>query len=197
MTNPSMSFCRSTLLLTQRFFSVSYSVNNISEAELERMNEYIDDTYAALHDAEFVSYKRINKFSRLYRIEGSLSTKNPFLISAHLDVVPSGNLDRWSHDPFNAGIVDGYVFGRGAVDHKHAAIGILEALSYMVKREERPQRTFYLALGHDEEVGGKGGAAEISKVLKAQLDSRNETLDFVVEEVRACPLLYWWRRTWF
>ena len=67
-------------------------MNNISESELERMNEYIEDTYAALQDAEFVSYKRINKFSSLYRIEGSLSTKNPFLISAHLDVVPAGDL---------------------------------------------------------------------------------------------------------
>ena len=166
--------------------TVSYSANNISEAELERINEYIEDSYDALHDAEFVTHKRINRFSRLYRIEGSQSTKNPFLISAHLDVVPPGDLDSWSHDPFNAGVVqDGgasYVFGRGAIDHKHAAFGILEALNYMAERDERPQRTFYVALGHDEEVTGKGGAAKISKALKAELDGLNETLDFVVEE---------------
>ena len=166
--------------------TVSYSASNISEKELERINEYIEDTYGALHDADFVTYKRINKFSRLYRVEGSQSTKNPFLISAHYDVVPPGDLERWSHDPFNAGIVkDGgadYVFGRGAIDHKHAAFGVLEALNYMAERDEQPLRTFYIALGHDEEVTGQGGAAEISRALKAELDGLNETLDFVVEE---------------
>ena len=167
--------------------TVSYSASNISEKELERINEFIENNYVALHDADFVTYKRINEFSRLYRIEGSQSTKNPFLISAHLDVVPPGDLDRWSHDPFNAGIEEeedgtSYVFGRGAIDHKHAAFGILEAINYMAERDERPLRTFYVALGHDEEVTGKGGAAEISKALKAELDSLNETLDFVVEE---------------
>ncbi len=49
-------------------------------------------------------------WSRLYRIEGSESTKNPFLLCAHLDVVPPGE-DNWSHDPFSAGIeeIDGKV----------------------------------------------------------------------------------------
>ena len=168
--------------------TVSYSPSNISVEELERMNDYIENTYVALHDADFVTYRRINEFSRLYRIAGSQSTKNPFLLSAHYDVVPPGDLRKWSHDPFNAGIVEdaggggSYVFGRGAIDHKHAAFGILETLNYMAERDERPLRTFYVALGHDEEVTGKGGAAEISKALKAELDGLNETLDFVLEE---------------
>ena len=52
----------------------------------------------------------------------------------------------------------------------------------MAEREERSLRTFYVALGSDEKVTGKRGAAEISKALKAELDGLNETLDFVVEE---------------
>ena len=51
-----------------------------------------------------------------------------------------------------------FVWGRGAIDDKHSVVGILEALDTMLVREERPARTFYIALGHDEEVGGEQGA---------------------------------------
>ena len=43
-----------------------------------------------------------------------------------------------------------WVYGRGAIDDKHSVFGILEALEYMARREERPERTLYVAFGHDE-----------------------------------------------
>lgn len=42
----------------------------------------------------------------------------------------------------------------------------------------RPERTFYLAYGHDEEVGGEQGAAQIAALLKA----RGIELEMVVDE---------------
>ena len=46
-----------------------------------------------------------------------------------------------------------YIFGRGAMDNKQSVIGLLEALTYLIEKEGQPQRTFYMAFGHDEEVG--------------------------------------------
>ncbi len=167
--------------------TVSYSPTNISRQEMEDMHEYIEATYPELHSADYVAFHTVNGLSRLYRIQGLESTANPYLMSAHLDVVPPGDLAKWDHDPFNAGVIDSdggrrFVYGRGSVDHKLAAFGILEALNRMVRRDKRPRRTLYVALGHDEEVGGKQGASHIADVLNETLYANGETLDFILEE---------------
>lgn len=58
----------------------------------------------------------------------------------------------------------------------------MEALEYLVKENKRPKRTFYLGFGHDEEVGGDQGAANIATELKEELESRGEKLGFVLDE---------------
>lgn len=69
--------------------------------------------------------------------------------------VSIGDLDQWSGDPFDSGIdANDMIFGRGAIDDKHSVFGILEALNYKAKTNERPKRTFYVAFGHDEETQG-------------------------------------------
>ena len=52
---------------------------------------------------------------------------------------------------------------------KHALFGILEALENLVGSGQRPERSFYLAFGHDEEVGGIQGAGHISKHIQDSL----------------------------
>ena len=43
----------------------------------------------------------------------------PLLVFAgHTDVVPVGDAADWTHDPFGAEVVDGWMYGRGAVDMK-------------------------------------------------------------------------------
>src|SRR4029079_13241932 len=51
------------------------------------------------------------------RLRGAGTGAEPLLLLSHLDVVPAP-ADRWSHDPFAADLVDGYIYGRGAVDMK-------------------------------------------------------------------------------
>ena len=51
------------------------------------------------------------------RLRGDGTGGEPLLLLSHLDVVPAP-ADRWSHDPFAADLVDGYIYGRGAVDMK-------------------------------------------------------------------------------
>jgi len=49
------------------------------------------------------------------RIEGSDPTAPALLLMGHTDVVPA-NPDGWRRDPFGGEVVDGEVWGRGAVD---------------------------------------------------------------------------------
>ena len=75
-----------------------------------------------------------------------------------------------------------FIWGRGAIDDKHSAVGLLQALDILLARDKRPARTFYIALGHDEEVGGRRGAGEIAVRLGQLLEENNEQLDFLLDE---------------
>jgi carboxypeptidase PM20D1 len=74
--------------------------------------------------------------------------------------------------------VDGFIWGRGALDNKSAVLGTLEAVEMLLLEGFRPARTLYLAYGHDEEVGGAAGAGEIAQLLKA----RGVELEMVLDE---------------
>jgi carboxypeptidase PM20D1 len=118
--------------------------------------------------------------SLLYTWPGRDSSLNPILLIGHLDVVPveTGTEDKWQQDPFRGRIVDGFVWGRGAIDNKAAVLGTLEAVEMLLVEGFRPVRTVYLAYGHDEEVGGAAGARQVAALLKA----RGVELEMVLDE---------------
>ncbi len=47
-------------------------------------------------------------------------------ILCHLDVVPTG--EGWQHDPFGGEVVDGRIYGRGAMDDKGPAMAAVYAM---------------------------------------------------------------------
>lgn len=49
-------------------------------------------------------------------------------IDAPMDTVDAGNRDNWEFDPFSGKIEGGYVFGRGMVDQKGGAAGLIRGL---------------------------------------------------------------------
>jgi len=95
-------------------------------------------------------------------------------------VVPAveGEEGDWKHPPFAGELVDGYVWGRGVLDCKGSLICILEAVNNLVKEGFQPERTIYLAFGHDEENSGVFGAKQIAKTLK----ERGVKLSFLLDE---------------
>jgi acetylornithine deacetylase/succinyl-diaminopimelate desuccinylase-like protein len=103
------------------------------------------------------------------RLHGDGTGGEPLLLLSHLDVVPAPT-DRWSHDPFAADLVDGYIYGRGAVDMK-AMIAMELGVVRMLASEARaagldPAHDPIPGLGRDilftatadEEAGGIAGA---------------------------------------
>jgi carboxypeptidase PM20D1 len=109
----------------------------------------------------------------LLRWPGRDAGAAPVLLAAHLDVVPveAGTESTWQHAPFSGDIADGYVWGRGTLDDKGVALAMLAA-------GQQPRRTFYLAFGGDEEIGGGNGAGQIA----AQLRRQGVKLDYVLDE---------------
>jgi carboxypeptidase PM20D1 len=113
----------------------------------------------------------------LYKIEGTEKNLKPYLIAAHIDVVPAKLEDgKWSHEPFSAEIENGHIYARGSMDDKANMLGQLEAIRFYLKKFGQPKRTIYLAYGHDEEASGLDGANNMAKLLA------NVSLEYVLDE---------------
>ncbi|MFB6273518.1 MAG: M20 family peptidase [Salinibacter sp.] len=116
---------------------------------------------------ETLDTTHVNGLSRLYRWTGRDPSLAPIVLMAHVDVVPIEDSSQWNHPPFSGRIAEGSVWGRGALDDKASAVGILEAIETLLKRGVRPRRTVYVALGHDEEVGGRRGGWAMAERITA------------------------------
>ena len=81
----------------------------------------------------------------------------PLLIHGHTDVVPAIASD-WQVDPFAGEIIDGYVWGRGAVDMLDFDAIILAVVRDRMRSGRAPRRPIRLVFTADEEAGGPLGA---------------------------------------
>jgi carboxypeptidase PM20D1 len=136
-----------------------------SAAPFRALHAFLERSYPRMQTN--LVRERINGHSLLYEWPGRDASLQPVLLLAHQDVVPAdpASLDKWSHPPFSGEIADGYVWGRGTIDDKGGLMAIHEAVEILLAEGFRPARTVYLAFGHDEEVGGRQGAARISQAL--------------------------------
>jgi len=137
----------------------------IDYEQFRQLQEYLEKAFPLLHST--LEKKVINKYSLVYVWKGTDAQKKPILLLAHSDVVPVENAG-WQYAPFSGTIAEGYIWGRGTLDDKQAFCGPMEAIEYLIKDGFKPSRSIYLAIGHDEEVGGNDGAAKIAEYFKAQ-----------------------------
>lgn len=93
----------------------------------------------------------------LVRIPGADRTLPALVVHGHLDVVPAIAED-WSVDPFGAEIIDGMIWGRGAVDMKNMDAMIIAAVRHLQRENITPQRDLIIAFFADEEAGGDYGS---------------------------------------
>ena len=74
-------------------------------------------------------------------------------ILGHLDVVPEGS--DWTYPPYEARVVDGKIYGRGAIDNKGPTIGALYAMKAVMESGRKMKRKVRIIFGTDEESGWK------------------------------------------
>lgn len=79
------------------------------------------------------------------------------LLNDHLDIVPPGPLENWSHPPFAAEIAEGRVYGRGTIDTKSGLTTILMAAKAARELDLPINGRLSLVFTCDEEVGGEKG----------------------------------------
>lgn len=164
-----------------RIPTVSYDANDdikTDTSQFSQLHQHLQECFPLVH--RHLKREVVNSYSLLFHWEGSDASLQPYLLMAHQDVVPvpPAELADWKFPPFSGTIAEDCVWGRGAIDDKHALMGILEAIEGLLKQGYRPVRSVYLAFGHDEEVSGNQGAANVAALLKA----RGVKFEFILDE---------------
>lgn len=98
--------------------------------------------------------------ANLYARWGKPGANKAFGFNGHTDVVPVGDAEAWTYDPFGAEIRDGFMYGRGACDMKSGVAAYVAAAVDFV-RETPPDGAVIIAITGDEEGEGKDGTVAI------------------------------------
>lgn len=107
-------------------------------------------------EAEIVPTPTEGNVHLIARIAGT-GTEKPLLLLGHSDVVPV-ETENWSVDPFAAEVVDGEIFGRGALDMKGANAAFIAALLRHLAEGHRFDRDIIVLTDADEEAGPHGSS---------------------------------------
>ncbi len=144
------------------------------------------------NDIAFGTYaKDPGRPSLVARVAGE-GTAPPLLVQGHLDVVGVTG-QRWDRDPFSGEIVDGWVWGRGALDMKGPIVMMLDAL-VRARQGHPPAGDIILCLVPDEESGGSLGAgflvSEHPELFEGVAYALGEFggFPFVFDDVRFSPI---------
>ena len=113
---------------------------------------------------------------------GSGKTGRNFGFNGHTDVVPFGDLEKWTFDPFGAEIEDGFMYGRGAVDMKSAVAAFVAAAVDFVN-ETPPEGSVVITVTGDEEGDADHGTVAILDWMSEQ----GERIDHCLVGEPTCP----------
>ena len=144
------------------------------------------DVLAAYLDEPGIDLERFEpapgRTSLVARVEGSRPAAPTLMLMGHTDVVPA-NPAGWRRDPFGGELVDGEVWGRGAIDMLNLTASMAVATRRLAASGFRPEGTLvYLAVA-DEEALGTWGAHHLAR---HELDAVGA--DYVITESGGIPV---------
>ena len=103
-----------------------------------------------------------------------IGSKGPTICFAgHTDVVPTGNIDEWSSDPFDASEINNEIIGRGAADMKGAIAAFISATKRFVEENPNFPGSIGFIITGDEE----GCAINGTKKILGWMKEKNITFD--------------------
>jgi len=125
----------------------------------------MDVLQAALEGLGFTCRRmRFGQIENLYARRGQAGPNLCF--SGHTDVVPVGDAGAWRQQPFEAQVVDGVLFGRGAVDMKGAVAAFAGACAAVDPAKVKGSLSFLIT--GDEEGDADDGTVRMVEALRAE-----------------------------
>jgi acetylornithine deacetylase len=103
------------------------------------------------------------------------------LLNGHTDVIPVGNGEGWSDNPWSAKIENGRIYGRGSCDMKSGVASHVLAVQYLKELGLTPKGDVLINIVIDEEVSGHGTLDTVIRGYKADAGISGETSDLHVQ----------------
>jgi succinyl-diaminopimelate desuccinylase len=91
-----------------------------------------------------------------------------FCFAGHTDVVPTGDLGKWSSAPFTPEIRDGQLYGRGTADMKSALAAMVVACERFVAENPNHHGSVAFLITSDEEGPSINGTVKVIEALEAR-----------------------------
>jgi succinyl-diaminopimelate desuccinylase len=120
--------------------------------------------------------------ANLYARWGRQGANRTFGFNGHTDVVPIGNREDWTVDPFGAEIKDGFMYGRGSTDMK-SGVAAFAAAAIDFVTDTPPDGAVVLAITGDEEADALDGTTALLDWMAAN----NEAMSVCLVGEPTCP----------
>ena len=115
---------------------------------------------------KIIEFKEKN-FKSVKNLYARLGNRNPnFCYAGHLDVVPPGNINDWTINPFRPSVKKGHLIGRGANDMKSSIAAFISAVSIFLKNNNSFDGSISLLITGDEEGDAVNGTKKVVDYLK-------------------------------
>ena len=113
-------------------------------------------------------------FQPVKNLYARIGTKGPnFCYAGHLDVVPPGNIKKWTINPFKPSIKKGHLIGRGANDMKSSIAAFVSAASDFLSKNKKFNGSISLLITGDEEGDAVNGTKKVVEYLKKKREKIN------------------------
>uniref|UniRef100_A0A4W5PR23 Peptidase M20 domain containing 1 n=1 Tax=Hucho hucho TaxID=62062 RepID=A0A4W5PR23_9TELE len=139
-----------------RIPTMSTTKTQLNITALGEFDSLLRKVFPTVFSSHLVQHEVVANYSHLFWVPGSDLALVPYMLLAHIDVVPADENDGWEAPPFSAKEMDGFIYGRGTIDNKQ---------SVMVSDQS-------------VEIIGLQGAMNIVKVLK----KKGVQLAFILDE---------------
>jgi len=122
---------------------------------------------------KIIEFKEKN-FKPVKNLYARIGSKGPnFCYAGHLDVVPPGNINDWTINPFKPSVKKGHLIGRGANDMKSSIAAFVSAVSIFLKRNNKFDKSISLLITGDEEGDAVNGTKKVVDYLKKRKEKIN------------------------
>ena len=95
------------------------------------------------------------------------ATGRSLILQGHVDVVPPGPDEMWTHKPFDPVIRDGWMNGRGAHDMKQGVAAMVFAMDALYRAGLAPAGDVYIQTVTEEECTGNGALSTLARGYRA------------------------------
>ena len=113
-------------------------------------------------------------FQPVKNLYARIGTKGPnFCYAGHVDVVPPGNIKKWTINPFKPSIKKGHLIGRGANDMKSSIAAFVSAVSVFLTKNKKFNGSISLLITGDEEGDAVNGTKKVVEYLKKKREKIN------------------------